>query len=197
MEKNSLKPRIRFKGFAEAWEQRDLNDVCVFLKGNGLSWDDVEQNGKYPCVLYGNLYTDYGMIADKVIYRTNVKSPSFLLSQKYDVLIPGDDTTPNGLARATSLEVDNAILGGGINVLRSNSHLGSYLSLSINRNKHKMIPLITGTTVRHLNNNSIKTIKLMLSNNMDEQLKIRNLFYQFDNLITLHQREQSRGRMKK
>ena len=129
------------------------------------------------------------MIADKVIYRTNVKSPSFLLSQKYDVLIPGDDTTPNGLARATSLEVDNAILGGGINVLRSNSHLGSYLSLSINRNKHKMIPLITGTTVRHLNNNSIKTIKLMLSNNMDEQLKIRNLFYQFDNLITLHQRK--------
>ena len=188
---------LKFTLFYYSWEQRDLNDVCVFLKGNGLSWDDVEQNGKYPCVLYGNLYTDYGMIADKVIYRTNVKSPSFLLSQKYDVLIPGDDTTPNGLARATSLEVDNAILGGGINVLRSNSHLGSYLSLSINRNKHKMIPLITGTTVRHLNNNSIKTIKLMLSNNMDEQLKIRNLFYQFDNLITLHQREQSRGRMKK
>ena len=178
---------LKFTLFYYSWEQRDLNDVCVFLKGNGLSWDDVEQNGKYPCVLYGNLYTDYGMIADKVIYRTNVKSPSFLLSQKYDVLIPGDDTTPNGLARATSLEVDNAILGGGINVLRSNSHLGSYLSLSINRNKHKMIPLITGTTVRHLNNNSIKTIKLMLSNNMDEQLKIRNLFYQFDNLITLHQ----------
>ena len=166
-----------------------MNDVCTFLKGNGLSWDDIDQNGKYPCLLYGNLYTDYGMIADKVVYRTNVKSSSFLLSKKYDVLIPGDDTTPTGLARATSLEVDNAILGGGINVLRSESHLGSYLSLSLNRNKHKLIPLITGTTVRHLNNNSLKTVQLILSNDINEQLKIRDLFYQLDNLITLHQRK--------
>lgn len=129
------------------------------------------------------------MIADKVVYKTNSSSPSFLHSKKYDVLIPGDDTTPTGLARATSLEVDGVILGGGINVLRSDTFNGSFLSLSLNRNKHKMIPLITGTTVRHLNNNSLKTIELSLSNNGREQLKIRDLFYSIDVLITLHQRE--------
>lgn len=172
-----------------SWEQRKLSDICVFLKGNGLSWDDISDEGRHECVLYGNLYTDYGMIADKVVYKTNSSSSSFLHSKKYDVLIPGDDTTPTGLARATSLEVDGVILGGGINVLRSDTFNGSFLSLSLNRNKHKMIPLITGTTVRHLNNNSLKTIELSLSNNGREQLKIRDLFYSIDVLITLHQRE--------
>ena len=177
--------------FIYSWEQRELNDICQFLKGNGLSWDDISDNGKYPCVLYGNLYTDYGMISDKVIYKTDIKLNSFLFSKKYDVLIPGDDTTPTGLARATSLEVDDAILGGGINVLRSESYNGSYLSLAINRNKNKLIPLITGTTVRHLNNNSIKTVQLSLSKDGDEQFKIRSLFFTLDTLITLHQREHS------
>ena len=175
--------------FLYSWEQRELNNACSFLKGNGLSWDDVVSDGKFQCVLYGNLYTDYGMITDEVKYKTNANSPSFLLSKKYDVLIPGDDTTPTGLARATSIEVDNAILGGGINVLRSDFYNGSYLSLAINRNKSKLIPLITGTTVRHLNNNSIKTVELTLSNNRNEQIKIRDLFFKLENLITLHQRE--------
>ena len=187
--KKTLTPQIRFKGFAEDWEQRKLGSICSFLKGNGLSWDDVSNEGKYQCILYGNLYTDYGMIADKVVYKTNTFYPSFLLSKKYDVLIPGDDTTPNGLARATSLEVDNAILGGSINVLRSETYNGSFLSIALNKNKKKMIPLITGTTVRHLNNNSLKTIELMLTDNRVEQSKIRNLFYSIDSVIALHQRE--------
>ena len=143
---NEKAPKIRFKGYTEVWEQRKLSDVCVFLKGNGLSWNDISDEGIHECILYGNLYTDYGMIADKVVCKTNSSSPSFLQSKKYDVLIPGDDTTPAGLARATSLEVDGVILGGGINVLRSDMLNGSFLSLSLNRNKHKMIPLITGTT---------------------------------------------------
>ena len=175
--------------FIYSWEQRKLNDICSFFKGVGLSWDDISDEGKYPCVLYGNLYTHYGMIVDKISYKTNTYSPSFLMSKKYDVLIPGDDTTPNGLARATSVEVDDVILGGSINVLRSDLYNGSFLSIALNRNKKKMIPLITGTTVRHLNNTSIKTIELSLTKNTIEQMKIRNLFYSTDVLIALHQRK--------
>ena len=54
-----------------SWEQRKLNRVADFYTGNGLNWNDVLENGKQECILYGNLYTDYGMIADTVVYRTN------------------------------------------------------------------------------------------------------------------------------
>lgn len=152
-----------------------------------MSWNDITADGKYSCVLYGNLYTDYGMISDIVKFRTNNIPTNAIYSKYGDVLIPGSDTTPTGLARATSIEVENAILGGDINVLRPKYHNGSYLSLAINKNKNKIIPLITGTTVRHLQNTSIKTIDLILTSNSCEQNHIVDTFKSIDKLITLHQ----------
>ena len=129
------------------------------------------------------------MITESVKYKTSNVSANSFFSKIGDVLIPGDDTTPTGLARATSLEVGGVILGGGINVLRPKAMNGSYLSICINRNKNKLIPLITGTTVRHLNNTSLKTIDLIVSNKTEEQKKINSIFKNIDNLITLHQRK--------
>ncbi len=189
MTENSKKPRLRFRGFTETWEQCKLNDICDFYRGQGLSWNDITTDGKYECVLYGNLYTDYGMISNIVKFKTNNIPTNAVYSKHGDVLIPGSDTTPTGLARATSLEVENAILGGDINILRPKYHNGSYLSLAINNNKNKIIPLITGTTVRHLQNSSIKTIELLLTNNSCEQNNIVNVFKHIDKLITLHQRK--------
>ena len=33
MEKESLVPKVRFKGFSDPWEQRKLNDVLVVHSG--------------------------------------------------------------------------------------------------------------------------------------------------------------------
>lgn len=166
-----------------------MEDICNFYRGQGLSWEDISESGSNKCILYGHLYTDYGMITNQIIYKTNKIPDSPLYSKKYDVLIPGSDTTPTGLARATSLEVENVLLGGDINVLRPKFHNGSYLSLAINKNKNKLIPLITGTTVRHLQNFSIKEIELTLTNNHQEQERIVFVFKNIDQLITLHQRK--------
>ena len=62
----TLVPEIRFEGFSSAWEQRRLSELANFSRGNGLSWADVRADGANECILYGNLYTDYGMIADSV-----------------------------------------------------------------------------------------------------------------------------------
>jgi type I restriction enzyme S subunit len=189
MNSNIQTPVIRFKGFNDAWEKHELSDICEFQRGQGLSWVDIQSEGKYPCILYGNLYTDYGMITDKVLYFTNKELNKKVLSKFGDVLIPGSDTTPTGLARATSIEAEGVILGGDINILRPKNHNGSFLSLCLNNSRKKILPLITGTTVRHLQNSSIKTIELMLSKNLDEQEKIVDTFKKIDTLITLHQRK--------
>ena len=54
-------PALRFAGFADAWEQRKLGDIFDFYRGRGLSWVDISEDGVNACILYGNLYTDYGM----------------------------------------------------------------------------------------------------------------------------------------
>ena len=49
------KPEIRFKGYTDEWEQRKLNDVAEFSKGNGYSKGDLTESGT-PIILYGRLY---------------------------------------------------------------------------------------------------------------------------------------------
>ena len=153
MANNELTPKIRFEGFTDPWEQRKVEGYASFLTGNGLSWDDISDDGEQECILYGNLYTDYGMIADKGVYKTNTKVNKPVYSEYGDVLIPASDTTPTGLARATSLEKTGVLLGGDINIIRPNADVnGSCLSLALNANRKELLRLIKGTTVRHIHN---------------------------------------------
>ncbi len=186
----SVTPKIRFKGYTDDWEQRKVEGYATFYTGNGLSWNDISDDGEQECILYGNLYTDYGMIAENVVYKTNAKIAKPVFSEYGDVLIPASDTTPTGLARATSLEKAGVLLGGDINIIRPNSNIdGSCLSLALNANKKKLLRLIKGTTVRHIHNSEIKEIEISLPSSKAEQLQIATYFKSVEKLITLHQRK--------
>ena len=177
------------KGFLQKMFPKNGESVPD-LAGNGLNWNDIANDGKKECILYGNLYTDYGMIADKVIYKTNAEINKPVYSEFGDVLIPASDTTPTGLARATSIEKSGVLLGGDINIIRPNKGInGSCLSLAFNANKNELIRLIKGTTVRHIHNSDIRDIIISLPKDENEQVKISMYFKQLDNLITLHQRK--------
>ena len=189
MSKYNNVPKIRFKGFTDVWEQRKLEEIVDFYRGHGLSWNDISEDGVNKCVLYGNLYTDYGMVINEVLRATNCNKLDCFLSEVGDVLIPSSDTTPTGLARASSLNLEGIILGGDINVLRPKTVNGTFLSYLINNNKNELIKRIKGTTVRHLNNSDIKDMDLYISSNLNEQVKIADILSNLDNLITLHQRK--------
>lgn len=186
--KKENKPKIRFPEFTDDWRHGQLKDFASFMTGNGLSRNDITDKGEQECILYGHLYTDYGMIADKVFFKTNTKINSPVYSEYGDVLIPASDTTPTGLARATSIEKKGCLLGGGINIVRPNKMVdGSCLSLAINSNKKELLRLIKGTTVRHLNNSDIQNIYIFLPSTLSEQDKIKTLFKILDKNIFINQ----------
>lgn len=183
-------PKIRFAGHTDDWEQRKVSEYANFFTGNGLNLNDISDDGEQECILYGNLYTDYGMITDNIVYRTNTKIKNPVYSEYGDVLIPASDTTPTGLARATSLEKSGVLLGGDINIIRPNEGInGSCLSLALNANRKELIRLIKGTTVRHIHNSEIKDIVICLPKLETEQVRISSYFKQLDRLITLHHRK--------
>ena len=182
-----IKGERSYLSFFYSWEQHKLDDIVDFYRGRGLSWNDITDDGKNECVLYGNLYTDYGMVISKIKYKTNVNKDSMVLSKFGDVLIPSSDTTPTGLARATSIDKSDVILGGDINVLRPKKDNGDFISYSINVKRTELIKRIKGTTVRHLNNSDIEDLEIRIAPNIDEQIKISKILTKIDNLITLHQ----------
>lgn len=181
-------PEIRFKGFSGEWEEKSLGHLGYFIKGKGLNKNAVSSSGKYECVLYGHLYTEYDMLIEKINYYTNNASKAAIKSQFGDILFPSSDTTPTGLARATCIEKEGVILGGDINVLRPNNLvLGRFLSFNINANRNKLIPLIKGIAVRHIYNSDLETVKISIPNNIEEQQKIGNYFKSLDTLISDHE----------
>lgn len=183
-------PEIRFKGFEGDWSKVELDEVGEFFRGREIGKKDIDSKGKYPCILYGHLYTDYGMLIEKVKYSTNKDFEGKVTSCLGDVLIPCSDTTPTGLARATSVEVEGVILGGDINVIRPNKTCnGSFLSININANRNKLIPLIKGSTVRHLDNSDLKTVQLFIPIDIDEQMQIVNYFKKIELLTSSHEKQ--------
>lgn len=179
-------PQLRFPEFTDAWKQRELKEVVNFSRGQGLPWADVDDlNGQFECILYGNLYTDYGTIIQNIKHKTNTDLK--VKSKGNEVLIPGSDTTPTGLARALFLEKENVILGGDINILSVKHDDGPFLAYELNKLKKELIIRIKGTTVKHLQNNDLKDIVVSLPS-LEEQRKISSLFSRLDNTITLQQR---------
>lgn len=57
------KPKRRFKGFTDDWEQRKAADIAEYSKGNGYSKSELTEVGT-PIILYGRLYTKYQFAID-------------------------------------------------------------------------------------------------------------------------------------
>ncbi len=190
--KNDMRPQLRFPGFADAWVEKKLGEFADFYSGNGLNKNVLSADGKQECILYGNLYTDYGMITDTITCHTNIDIKNPVYSKFGDVLIPASDTTPTGIARATSVEKEGVLLGSDINIIRPKSGIhGSCLSLSINANKAKMSKYIKGITVRHIHNSDIKELKISIPANIKEQELLAIYFKNLDRLITLNKHKLS------
>lgn len=67
MQQPNKVPKLRFPEFTGEWRQSKLKDVVRFSRGQGLSWADVDDiQGRFDCILYGNLYTDYSTVIDDV-----------------------------------------------------------------------------------------------------------------------------------
>lgn len=180
-------PEIRLKGFSGEWEQVELDKVFSFLRGEAFSKNDISDKGNFRCIHYGELFTRYGAVIEEISSKTNLRAEN--LGKKGDVLMPSSDVTPDGLAKASSLQVDDVYLGGDINILRPKKECCSnFFSYLINHQKFKILLCVTGTTVKHVYNKDLKGLAYMIPK-LDEQIEIGRLFKQFDETIVLQQQQ--------
>ncbi|MFL0081289.1 restriction endonuclease subunit S, partial [Tenacibaculum maritimum] len=167
------------------WEENNLGNIFYSEKGNGISKAELDSDGKYKCILYGELYTKYNEIVLDVISKTN--SVSGLNSKKGDLLIPSSTTTTGiDLANVTALNFENIKLGGDIIVLRSNQEINNifYAYYLSNYKKQQIASRAQGITIVHLYYNSIKDLMIHIPS-LQEQTKIANFLSAIDAKIQL------------
>lgn len=179
--------QIRFKDdkgndFPE-WEEKRLGEIASFYKGKGLPKSDIIESGKYRCIHYGELFTKYYELIGEIISRTNAFDKPFL-SVANDVLMPTSDVTPNGLATASCLMESGVILGGDVLIIRQKKQIlnGLFLAYFIKQYKHKVMRLVSGSTVFHLYGSDMGTVKVVIPS-LKEQSKIAIFLTSIDNKI--------------
>lgn len=182
-------PEIRFEGFTEAWEQRKLNDVAEFSKGNGYSKGDLTESGT-PIILYGRLYTKYETIISEVDTYVEAKDSS-VYSKGGEVLVPASGETAEDIARAASVDKSGILLGGDLNVVMPDKDINSaFLAISISNgnSQRELAKKAQGKSVVHIHNEEIRNLVVPFPTKA-EQNKIVDYFSNLDNLITLHQQK--------
>lgn len=143
----------------------EKSEKIIFLRGQGISKKDIIQNGKNKCIHYGEIYTLYQPVIKEIISRTNAEGK--ILSKKGDVLVPSTTTADAlGIAVARSLNEDEVILGGDINIIRTGNKyvLSDYLAYLISNSKVKnqLATFAKGVNILHLSNNDLRKIKFPL-----------------------------------
>ena len=166
---SELKPKIRFKGFTDDWEQRKLGDECFeLIAGGDIDKTRSVNNGKYP--IYANALTNDGIVGYyNDSYR--VKSPAVTITGRGEIgyaMARNTDFTP--VVRLISLRSkhNNYFLANAINLLNVVSE---------------------STGVPQLTIPQVEKFDIYFPKNINEEIKLGRLFNEIDNLITLHQRK--------
>jgi len=186
---NMLVPKLRFKEFKDEFKKYKLKDIVNFYKGNNLSKSDITDNGFYPCILYGELYTKYSEIAYHICSKTNSYTRNQFISKQNDVLIPCSGETAIDISTSTCLLEDNILIGGDLNVLRPINQDGKYLSyLLCNKKRIIIAKYAQGDSIVHLYGEKISNIDVDLPSKK-EQEKIANFLSLLDKKIELQQQK--------
>ena len=185
-----LSGEVRFDGFSDKWEEVRIDKLFDFKKGQELSKEKLEKNGIFECILYGELYTTYSEVISEIKSKTNIKEG--IKSKIDDILIPASTTTSAiDLAIASTIQKDNVLIGGDINILRkkTNNINGEFISKYLTHiKKMEIAKYAQGITIIHLYSKDFKHLKIELPS-LPEQQKIAEVLSLADDEINLLKNE--------
>ena len=182
------KPKIRFKGYQEDWEQRKLGDWGTFYYGRSCPKWSVTEDATIPCIRYGELYTKFGAKIDKVYSYTNMSPESLRFSKGTEVLIPRVGEDPMDYNHCTWLSMPDVAIGEMISVFNTENNPLFTATMFNATLQNEFAMRVEGGSVTNLYFEKLKNIDVLFPS-LEEQEKIATYFDSLDHLITLHQRE--------
>lgn len=180
-----LTGKRRLPGFTDKWVEGPVSENVVFYKGTGLSKGKLVPNGKYPCILYGEIFTTYNYEVTQCVSHTNCYEGT--PSVKGDVLMPASTTTKGiDLAKAICLYEDDVFLGGDIIILRN--AYGKFCPLFFSYYITEILPkqveeVAQGTTIIHLQSSKVGRLSISIPADLKEQKAIADVLSDMESEI--------------
>lgn len=190
--KNGSKfPELRFKGFADAWEQRKLGSIGSTYTGlSGKTKEDFG-HGEAKYITYLNVFQN--TISD-ITMTDKIEIDTTQNEVKYgDVLFTTSSETPEevGMSSVWLGDIPNIYLNSFCFGFRPNQKIDPYFlgySLRAPYMRDKIKILAQGISRYNISKNKVMELEISLPNN-EEQKLLGTFLQRIDLIITLHQRK--------
>mgnify|MGYP000551969219 CR=1 FL=1 len=180
-------PKLRFKAddgsqFPD-WEEKKIGELGTFIKGAPLSKADISECGS-PLILYGELYTTYKEVAYNIQRKTQAVVDEKYYSCIGDVIIPTSGESAEDISTATCVMTPGVVLGGDLNIFRSNILDGRIVSYILNHQaKWKIAVIAQGKSIVHIQAKQLSNIPVKYPVSKAEQQKIAEFLSTIDTVI--------------
>ena len=171
------KPKIRFKGFTDPWEQRKLGEDAIVTMGQSPSGANYTSNPNDYILVQGNADLENGWVMPRVWTTEITKtatSGTLIMSVR----------APVGAMGKTAYDV---VLGRGVAGIKGDEFL--YQALCRLDSIGYWLLVSSGSTFDSISSDELRNTLLFFPVAINERKEIGNLFINLDNLITLHQRK--------
>ena len=186
--KGECKPKRRFAGYTDAWEQRKLGEVVEFFSGLTYLPENVMTEPGTFVLRSSNVKNGEIVDADNVYVKSAVVNSDNVQEGDIVVVVRNGSRDLIGKHAQIKERMDDTVIGAFMTGVRSdipdfiNAILDTQqFSIEINKN--------LGATINQITIGTFKKMKFVVPTNKVEQEKVGSLFRQFDDLITLHQRK--------
>ena len=190
MENKVLKPKIRFKGFTDTWEQHKFSRLANVRRGLTYSPIDISKNG-VRVLRSSNIQEDKFIYSeDDVFVNKNAINIDYVKNN--DILI----TSANGSTRLVGKHAlisglpSSSAVHGGFMLLATANENPEFLNASMSSSWYsKFIELFVSGgngAIGNLSKSDLDEQEILVPSS-EEQKKLGQLFKMIDNLITLHQ----------
>ncbi len=191
MAENSMKPRIRFKGYTDAWEQRKLGTLGETYAGLSDKSKEDFGHGKAEFVPYMNVFMN--PIADVAMTEAIEIDDRQAKVKNGDIFFTTSSETPEevGMSSVWLKNGSNIYLNSFCFGFRPSESINSYYLAYMLRSsgvRQKIVFLAQGISRYNISKKKMMEIEVPMPI-CAEQRQLGGIFKQLDNLITLHQRK--------
>ena len=203
MAEHAGKPKVRFAGFTEAWEQREFKNLFKILPNNTLSRAELSfEKGIVKNLHYGDILIKFNEILDScdkkipfISREMNFEKIKNAILKNGDVVI-ADAAEDEAVGKCTEIFniSQNEQIISGLHTIPCRPNIDfaqGFLGYYMNSNSYhsQLVPLMQGIKVLSLSKSSLQDTLITFPRTKKEQARIGTFFRHLDRLITLHQRK--------
>lgn len=189
------KPDIRFKGFSEEWEEKELGNEVDFFSGLTYSPSNIVKVDGTLVLRSSNVKNGEIVYDDNVYVNSNVVNSENVKVGDIVVVVRNGSRSLIGKHAQIKQHLDKTVIGAFMTGIHCQQP--TFINALLDTVQyHKEIEKNLGATINQITTGAFKKMVFQFPRRT-EQTQIGNFFKNLDNLITLHQRKYEKLRILK